>query len=473
MSATEAQAMFRSKELSPVELMAAVIDRAEAVDGEVNAFCHTYYERAMDQAKLAEQVFVRDPESARLLEGLPVGLKDEVEVAGDPATMASLAFKDEVAEHTGPTAERLLANGAIIHARTTTPEFSCAGFTHSKLYGVTRNPWNLHYGVGGSSGGSGAALAAGTATLATGSDIGGSIRIPSSFNGVVGFKPLYGRVPVEAPFNMDTYCHNGPMARTVADCLLFENSMVGPHPDDHTSLRPKLVLPERLPDAAGLRVGYAISVAGLPVDPDVARNTQATVLSLADAGVHVEEVDLGVDRELLMKAIGVHYQTLFAAWIGGIAEQFGDLLNDYAIEFAAMTARQGAGLSVLEGMVMETEIWRAVSPVLERFDALIVPTAGTRGLVAGDGYADHGLEVDGVMLDGYFDSIFTPLFNVLSRCPVLNVPSGFADNGVPTGIQIVGRTYDDEVPFRIGAALEHIQPFWRGRRPAFEAAPFE
>jgi len=467
-SATDALARFRSRELSPVELMEAVIARADAVDPAVNAFCHTYYDRALEQAKQAEAVYARRPEDARPLEGLPVALKDEVDVEGEPATMASLVYRDEVAGSTGPTAERILDAGGIVHARTTTPEFSCAGFTHSRLYGVTRNPWNLHYGVGGSSGGSGASLAAGTSTLASGSDIGGSIRIPASFNGVVGFKPPYGRVPVEVPFNMDTYCHNGPLARTVADCALFENALAGPHPADHTSLRPKLEIPARLDGVAGVRIGYSVDFGGWPVDPEVVANTRAAAESLRDAGAVVEEVDYHLDRDLLMQAISVHYQSMFAAWIGGIAEEHRDLLNDYAIDFAEMTASMGAGLSVLEGMDLETRIWAPIGALFERYDALICPTTATRGLVAGDGYVGHGLDVGGVTLDNYFDSMMTPVFNLASRCPVLNVPSGFADNGVPTGIQIVARTYDDVTAFRVGAALEQIRPWWDGRMPSFQ-----
>ncbi len=467
-SATDALARFRSRELSPVELMEAVIARADAVDPQVNAFCHTYYDRALEQAKQAEAVYARRPEDARPLEGLPVALKDEVDVEGEPATMASLVYQDEVADSTGPTAERILGAGGIVHARTTTPEFSCAGFTHSRLYGVTRNPWNLHYGVGGSSGGSGASLAAGTSTLASGSDIGGSIRIPASFNGVVGFKPPYGRVPVEVPFNMDTYCHNGPLARTVADCALFENALAGPHPADHTSLRPKLEIPAQLDGVAGLRIGYSVDFGGWPVDPEVVANTRAAAESLRDAGAVVEEVDYHLDRDLLMQAISVHYQSMFAAWIGGIAEEHRDLLNDYAIDFAEMTASMGAGLTVLEGMDLETRIWAPIGALFERYDALICPTTATRGLVAGDGYVGHGLDVGGVTLDNYFDSMMTPVFNLASRCPVLNVPSGFADNGVPTGIQIVARTYDDVTAFRVGAALEQIRPWWDGRMPSFQ-----
>ncbi len=470
-TATDALAKFRSRELSPVELLEATIARADAVEPDINAFCFTYYERALEQAKAAEAVYARNPDDARPLEGLPVGLKDEVEIEGEPATLASLAFRDVIAEETTPIGERILEAGGIIHARTTTPEFSCAGFTHSKLYGVTRNPWNLHYAVGGSSGGSGAALAAGTATLASGSDIGGSIRIPASFNGVVGFKPPYGRVPVELPFNMDTYCHNGPLARTVADCALLENALAGPHPNDHTSLRPKLEIPAHLDGIEGLRVGYTTDFGGWPVDPEVAANTRDAALALRDAGANVDEVELSLDREVLERAFSVHYQTMFAAWIGSVAEEHGDLLNDYAIEFARSTAEMGKDTPVIEGMVLETEIWKPIGRLFERYDVLIAPTSATRGLVAGEGYVGKPLEVGGVTLPKYFDALLTPVFNMFSRCPVLNVPSGFADNGIPTGVQIVGRTFDDVTTFRVGRALERARPFWGDRAPTFVNAP--
>jgi amidase len=218
LSATEALARFRARELSPVELLEAVIARAQEVEPVVNALCHTFYDEARDQAREAERRYARG--EARPLEGLPVAIKEEEAVEGQPWTQGSLLYKDLVADYSSAFARRHLEAGAIVHARTTAPEFSCAGYTQSKLWGVTRNPWNPRYGVGGSSGGSGAALAAGTTTLASGSDIGGSIRIPASFNGVVGFKPPYGRVPCDPPFNLDTYCHCGPLARTVVERAL-------------------------------------------------------------------------------------------------------------------------------------------------------------------------------------------------------------------------------------------------------------
>ena len=230
LTAADALAAMRAKDLSPVELLESVIARAEAVEPTVNAFAERRYEQALVAASASADRYA-DGARIRPLEGLPLALKEEVPVRGWRMRHGSLAI-DEVAEITSPLAERILKAGAVVHARTTTPELSCAGYTHSELWGVTRNPWNTEVTAGGSSGGSGASLAAGSSMLASGSDIGGSIRLPASMNGVVGFKPPHGRVPVDPPFNLDRYCHDGPMARTVTDCAAFENVLAGPHPMD-------------------------------------------------------------------------------------------------------------------------------------------------------------------------------------------------------------------------------------------------
>jgi amidase len=250
-SATDAIAAFKAKKLSPVELMRAVIARAEAVNPKINAFTYTFFDRALDQAKTAEARYARTDGRTRPLEGLPIVIKDETSIKGERTTFGSLVMKDNVDATTSIVVERILRAGAIIHGRSTAPEFSCAGVTHSKLWGVTRNPWNLDYTPGGSSGGAAAHLAAGTTTLANGSDIAGSIRIPAACCGVVGFKPPYGRIPEDIGYNLDFYCHEGPLARTVADCALFENVLAGPHPKDIVSLRPKLRVPSALKGIKG------------------------------------------------------------------------------------------------------------------------------------------------------------------------------------------------------------------------------
>jgi Asp-tRNA(Asn)/Glu-tRNA(Gln) amidotransferase A subunit family amidase len=243
LSAVEALAAFKARKLSPVELMRAVIDRAEAVEPKINAFPITRYEQALAEAKTAEAKYMKTDGRIRALEGVPTVIKDETTIKGWRTTFGSLVFKDNIDSYTAPSAERIIKAGALIHARSAAPEFSCAPYTHSRLWGVTRTPWNLDYSCGGSSGGAGASLAAGSTTLANGSDIGGSIRIPASMSGVVGYKPPYGRNPDSSPFNLDHYNHAGPMARTVADSALLQNVMSGPHPQDIVSLRPKLRIP--------------------------------------------------------------------------------------------------------------------------------------------------------------------------------------------------------------------------------------
>ena len=456
-SAADALAGYAAGDFSPVEVLDALIARADAVEPTINAFCFTRYDEARAEARAAEARW-RDG-TARPLEGIITAIKDETPVAGQPWSMGSLIYRDLVAEETSPLAQRMLDAGVIQHARTTTPEFSCAAFTQSRIHGVTRNPWNPEFAVGGSSGGSGAALAAGTTTLASGSDIGGSIRIPASFCGVVGFKAPQGRVPCEPPFGLDMYCHNGGLARTVDDMRLFQNVLAGPHPMDHRSLRPKLELGP-IPDSVrGLRIAVTLDFGVFALDPEVARNTLDAAQALRDAGAEVEEIAIPLDAAQFRSAVGYHYAQIFGAWIGGMIDEHRDEMTDHAIAFAEhMHGLQGdaTGWNQIE---YEAAMWNAVAPVLETHDALLCPTIGTRGLVAGDEYADHGMEVGGRELAFYFDSFVTPVFNVLSACPVLNVPSGFADNGVPTGLQIVGRTFDDATTFHVGAALERERPW--------------
>jgi amidase len=469
LSATEALERFRARELSPVELLEAVIARAEEVEPTVNALCNTFYDDARAQAREAEARYLGRGEAPRPLEGIPLAVKEEEAIAGQPWTQGSLLYKDLVAEHTSAFARRHLEAGAIVHARTTAPEFSCAGFTQSRLWGVTRNPWNPAYAVGGSSGGSGAALAAGTTTLASGSDIGGSIRIPASFCGVVGYKPPYGRVPVDPPFNLDVYCHCGPMARTVADCALYENQIVGPDPSDIATLRPAVLLPERFEGVEGIRVALSVDLGDWPVDPEVRANTLAVGDALRAAGATVDDVAVVIPFADVQLAAAIHFKLGFAAWIEGEIREHGDLVTSYAVEMTRWCSELAGERTFFDGLELEARLYEPVGALFEVYDALVCPTAGTRGLLADDDYVGHGIEVGGRELAFYFGGLLTPVFNVMSRCPVLSVPSGWADNGVPTGVQIAARTYEDETVFRLGAAVERERP-WAVRRPDVAAA---
>jgi Asp-tRNA(Asn)/Glu-tRNA(Gln) amidotransferase A subunit family amidase len=454
LSATEALDLFRGRELSPVEMLDAVIARIDAVDDRVNAVCERMFDEARVRAVEAERRYAVKGEAPRALEGLPVALKEEQPIEGHLLEEGSLVEQGNVADVTHPVVERVWAAGGVPHIRTTTPEFSCAGFTHSKLWGVTRNPWNLEYSPGGSSGGSGAALAAGLAPLATGSDIGGSIRIPASFTGTVGFKPPYGRVPALPPFSLDTYCHDGPMARTVADCALLQNAIVGPHPADIVSLRPAYVLPEQFDSVKGMRIALCATLGDFVIDPEVAVNTHAAADALRSRGAIVDEVELPWTRERLTATAWIHFGAVFGPAISLMAAEHQDLLMPYTREFARRAAEAADNSNFIDGLVGEGEIYEPVGMLFESYDALISPTFAGTGLIAGDDYVDTQIEIAGQKFE-YFDAFLTMPFNILSRCPVLSVPSGRAQNGVPTGLQIIGRTYDDATVFQVGAAVEN------------------
>jgi aspartyl-tRNA(Asn)/glutamyl-tRNA(Gln) amidotransferase subunit A len=455
LSATEAVALFQTRDLSPVELMAAVIARAEAVEPTINAFSETFFDQAMERAREAERAYLRG--EARPLEGIPVAIKEEMRIAGHRMRLGSLVV-DEIADDTATVVQRIFDAGGIMHARTTTPEFSSQIFTHSRLWGVTRNPWNPDLTPGGSSGGSGAALAAGSTTLATGSDIGGSIRIPATFCGVVGFKPPYGRVPQDPVDNLDTYCHNGPLARTVDDAALLENVIAGPDPRDIATLRPKLELPLSYEGIEGWRVAVSPDLGCYDVDDEVRANTLAAAAALREAGATVVEVSLPWRRDDIRRAALIHYAVGMADWVATIAAGRTDDLNPYVLAFTS----EGEGLeldAVAEGVALEAGLYPPLGELLEGVDALLCPTMAVTGLLAGDDEAASHAEINGLPAgDGYDITMAIP-FNIMSRCPVVNVPSGFASNGIPTGLQIVARTFDDERAFRVAAALERVRPW--------------
>jgi Asp-tRNA(Asn)/Glu-tRNA(Gln) amidotransferase A subunit family amidase len=458
LSATEAVDLFRARKLSPVELMEAVIARAEKVEPSVNALGVRFFEEALAAARQAERRYANGNDDLRPLEGVPIAIKEEMPVKGQRTTQGSLVYANSVSDHSAVVAQRVLDSGAIIHARSNAPEFSCAGFTHSRLWGITRNPWNLDFSPGGSSGGSAASLAAGTTVLATGSDLGGSIRIPAACCGVVGYKPTYGRVPVEPPFNLDHWCHEGPMARTVSDCAILFDVLCGPDRSDVATLRPKLQIGSSFEGIAGSKIAMSVTLGDFEVDDDVQANTRAAADVFREAGAVVEEVELPWSRRDIVDAALIHFGVIFGALIQREVDDHRELLTSYAIWFADNASRITKA-DYFRGLEIESRIYSGLSTVLDDFDILISPTAAAPALQAGQEYLDAGPIVNGVGLDHVYDILMTLPFNICSRCPAMSIPSGFAGNGVPTGLQIVGRTYDDATVFRAAAAYERLRPW--------------
>lgn len=461
--AAEAIARFKAKTLSPVELMQAVIARAESVQPAINAFTYTCFEAALEAARAAEAKYAGGQDTGAL-EGLPIAVKDESEIAGQPTSNGSLIMKDYVPTTTSTVNARILEAGGIVHARTATPEFSCAGYTWSRLWGVTRNPWNPDCTPGGSSGGSSASLAAGTSTIATGSDIGGSIRIPASTCGLVGYKPPYGRNPDDPPFNLDFYCHTGPLARTVADAVLLQNVMCGPDPHDIATLRPKLTLPGAYEPISGWKIAYSRDLGAFEVDPEVERNTLAALDVFRSLGATVEEVDIGWGPEVLTAGLD-YLNHLFGGYIGKLLAEHADEMTTYARQFAEQsldsTAAEFVGTLEVAGQMYDT-----LGPLLERYNVLVCPTTALPAVAAEFDQSKDTVEINGKTVNPSLGWVMTTPFNTMSRCPVLAVPSGRAANGVPTGIQIVGRTYCDADVFRAGMAYESALGGWFGSASA-------
>jgi Asp-tRNA(Asn)/Glu-tRNA(Gln) amidotransferase A subunit family amidase len=451
LSAHDVLELFRRGDLSPIEHLESSIEQIETHDPVLNAVVDRRYDEARAEARAAEQRYLGKGDAPRPLEGLCVAAKEEQPMVGRPWQQASLVLADEVANYDHPIIERIQSAGGIIHIRTATPEFSCAGFTHSELWGVTRNPWNPEYTPGGSSGGSGAALAAGYAPMATGSDIAGSIRIPASFCGVIGLKPPFGRVPGLAPYHLDQYCHDGPLARTVADCALLENVIAGPHWRDNVSLRDPPQIPTELMGVDGVRIGLSMTLGDWPVDPEVVANTNSVADALRRAGAQVEDVVLPWTLERFWQAMRAHFSAIFGPGVGALEAEHGHLLNDYTRAFVATMKPE---MTFYEGLVEETALWDPLGRLFEEIDVLLCPTIAVTGLVAGNSYVDESMVIDGQEVAHYLRAMMTFPFNLFSRCPVMSVPSGLASNGVPTGVQVVGRTYEDISVFQVGAAIE-------------------
>jgi len=469
LDAATALRLFRTRELSPVELMEAVIVRTEAVNGEVNALTETLFEEALAVARQAAAKYARGRDITPLL-GLPVAAKEKHGLKGRRLSQGLMARKDELAAEDHPVIDRIRRAGGIVHARTTTPEYSCATVTHSQLWGVTRNPWNLHFSPGGSSGGSGAALAAGLAPLATASDIAGSTRLPASFTGTVGYKAPYGRIPGLAPLSADHYRGDGPMARTVADTALLANVMAGRHPGDHTSLAdsPGMAVPGRETSdggtsVLGMRIALCIRLGNYPVAPDVEANTRAVAAALRDAGAVIEEVALPWTTESISRTMFTHFGYLLGPAMEDETEGSTELLAPYTRRFMADARRAAEENRYLEGIRAETRLQAELAAAMSGFDALICPASAVAALDA-DGMYLEGIETGGLQLEHYWQGHMTAPFNIANRCPVLAVPSGMADCGIPTGVQIVGHPYDDATVFRVGAAVEAVRP-WAARRP--------
>jgi Asp-tRNA(Asn)/Glu-tRNA(Gln) amidotransferase A subunit family amidase len=467
-SATELLKLFKARKASPVELLKALIARSQKLNEKINCLADCYFDEALAKAKTAEQLYQKRGFKPHALEGIPLLVKDAQRLKDKRTTHGSLIFANNIDDHSDPQIERLEKAGAIIFGRTTTPEFCLSGVTHSRMWGITRNPWNLDYGPGGSSGGSGAALAAGFTTLATGTDIGGSIRIPASACGIVGFKPPHGRNPDGPPGNFDRFNHCGPMTRSVADAAVMQNVTSGPHPLDHDSIRARVKLPLKAESIKGWKIAYSIDFGYVEVDPEVRKKTLEAIQAFRSLGAKVEEVDLAWTSAIDTEAMHWYNTMNFGRQTIWQRKTNAYLMTDYAIKFAAAAERNSTIDDVHKPWARSHAMYQSLGPVLDSHDVFICPTNNLAAVKAEHDPWDENFAVNGKKADPEAGWVMTHQFNMLHNCPVLAVPSGHTTQGVPTGIQIVGRTWDDARVFRAGMAYEKALGGWytsREKRP--------
>ncbi len=466
LSAAELLALFKARKVSPVELLRAQIARYERIGDKVNCVTYTHFDTAMEAAKVSERRWLQG--TARPLEGITCGVKDEHYDAGWMVTAGLNMHQNQRMQDADPIVAKLKAAGAVLPIQTTVPELYLHGITFSKRWGVSRNPWNLKYTVGGSSGG---ALAAGLCTIATGSDMGGSIRIPCACNGLYGFKPPYGRVTSGEPLSM--FSGSGPMARALADLVMMQNAIAGQTPHAPSTL-PKVEMPLDYPSVKGLRIAYSPNLNYVKIDSETQQNLKVSVERLRDLGAEPVEIELDIGTtfdEMTEKWNTLLLSSSLGGWLAGYLPHL-DELSPYAAWYLSKLNQRDYGpkeLYAFEHYLMALYARIADQVWNKGFDALITATLNTSHLPADFDHAISTFEIEGVMLSGLFFTSLTAPWNLLNWCPVVAAPTGISSQGMPIGMQIIGAPYQDHTAFRIAHGHEGASPrlFQGDRIPAF------
>lgn len=470
--AVELRRLVGTRRISPVELVRDCIRRIEAVNPAVNAVVATDFERGLDAARVAEQAVMRGDRLGPL-HGLPVGVKDLNDTAGLRTTYGSPMFRDHVPERDERVVAALRAAGAIILAKTNTPEFGTGGNTLNDVYGATGNAFDPALSCAGSSGGSGVALATSMLPLCTGSDTGGSLRKPAAWSGVVGFRPSPGLVASEKRrIGWSVLSVQGPMGRDVADTALLLSAMASTDSRDPMA-NPLLRDPDALAlcrpvDLASLRVAATVDLGFAPVAPSIRRVFAARIAALAPAFARCTEEDpdmAGIDR-----AYRVIRCTNFLAAFGKYYERDPGLLG------ANTRGNYEEGLrytlaDLASAQAQQTRVYRAFQEFFSRHDLLLLPC---QALTPFPKMLPFPTEMEGMPLSGYFDTSGVTYGISMTGHPAICIPCGVDENGMPFGLQVVGPRGADRFTLDAALALErHVKDIPECRRPLPDLAALE
>ena len=437
-SATEIRTLLAKRAIGPVEVVEAALSQIEEHNPTINAIV-TPNERALDDARALEK---RLSESADLpLFGLPVGIKDVTPVAGLRTTFGSPLFSDYVPQEDALVVKRLRKAGAIIMGKTNCPEFAAGGNTWNDVFGRTCNPWNTEKSAGGSTGGGASALATGMIALAEGTDLGGSLRIPASFCGVVGIRPSAGLIPTyPSTYLWDTYQVTGPMGRMVEDIALALQALSGPSavsPVYQPTAGRDFLTAARNGDVSGRKIAYCKDIAGIGIDPEVESVCRKAAFEMTQAGAEIEEIDL--DLSFMRKPFLAFRGYWFVA-------QLGDHLDKIDSFGVNVSNNMKAGLKVTPEQLGEAEkararLWHIFEDFFQQYDQLLTPCMAVPPFPVEQNYPET---IAGKKMATYIDWIAPTFVLSMTSLPVACVPAGLDEGGLPVGMQIVGRPIAEE-----------------------------
>jgi len=459
LSGTELAALIRRKKVSPVEVVDAILTRIEKINPKINAYVTLDADAARRDAKAAERALGRKGARLGPLHGVPFSVKDLVITKGVRTTFGTPLYRDNVPTEDAPIVTRLKAAGGIMLGKTNTPTMGWIGATHNLLFGVTRNPWNLERTPGGSSGGASAAAAAGLGPLHVGTDGGGSIRIPAAFAGIYGFKASYGRIPTYPTSGAWSLSHVGPMTRTVADAALMLNVCAGPDERDQYSLPAERAdyVKALSGSLKGWRVAWTDDLGFADVvDPEVSTVCARAARAFRELGCRVEEVQPSWPSPR---------EAWYEIFCGGIAARLAPYVERRAEIDAGLlriieTALRNPPTKYVQAWFDRLAWWQHSRAFFDKYDLLLTPTTACPPFAVG---LDNPTEIAGRPAGAYAWIPFTYPFNLTGQ-PAASVPAGFTANGLPVGLQIVGRRFADAAVLRASAAFERLRP-WAQHRP--------
>lgn len=456
LSALELRDHFVRRTLSPVEVTAVLLDRIAGVNPALNAFVTVTVEGALAQARKAEALYAAG--DAPPLAGIPFSLKDLTPTKGIRTTRGSLLYENWIPNFDVPLTERLYKAGAVLLGKTNTPEFGWKGDSGNRLFGPTHNPWQHGRTSGGSSGGAAAAVAAGLGPLSQGTDGAGSIRIPACFCGVYGLKPSFGLVPQYPTSLVEPFSHSGPITRTVGDAALMLNVIRGADPRDKLSWPDQTdYLVAMQGDIKGLRVAFSPDLGYAAIDPEVRAITTKAVHRFTELGCEVEEIhpDLPDPWDLVDKIWS-------SAFAGAYLKDFAKVRDQLDLGLVAVieAGQQVSAAELSRAHQTRNEYYQRWHIFMQDYDLFLSPTLPVTAFIAGD---HHPGWINGQQTT-YLDwTAFTYPFNATGQ-PAATLPCGFAANGLPVGLQVVGRHRDDATVLRASAAFEALAP-WADQQP--------